>query len=86
MLTCGNYNEEFICDLKNQVLAKIAFVTNKDYKNQIYNLGLKGNLTKQEDLIDIYNILDKILKCASCYEGIEIADVVSMVKTKLSNC
>lgn len=86
MLTCGNYNEEFICSLQKQVLDKIAFVTNKDYKNQVYSLGLNTNLAKQEELLDIYNILDKILKCTSCYGEIEIADVVSMVKTKLSNC
>lgn len=86
MLTCGNYNDEFICNLQKEVQSKIALVTNKDYKNQIYGLGLKSNLAKYEDLLDASNILDKILKCASCYSDINIEDVVSMVKSKLSKC
>lgn len=85
-ITCGNYNEEFICDLLKQVDNKIALVTNKDYKNSIYNLGLKHKASDYSDLIDIQNILNKILNCSSCYEGIDIEDVVSMVKSKLNNC
>jgi len=85
-ITCGNYNEEFVCNLLKQVDDKIAFVTNKDYKNSIYNLGSKTRVTNYSDLIDIHNILNKILKCNSCYEGIKIEDVVSMVKSKLNRC
>ena len=44
MITCGNYNDEFICDLLKQVDDKIALVTNKDYKNSIYDLGLKTKI------------------------------------------
>mgnify|MGYP003331309754 CR=1 FL=1 len=86
MITCGNYNEEFICDLLKQVDNKIALVTNKDYKNSVYNLGLKSKAINHGDLIDIHNILNKILKCHSCYEDIDIEDVVSMVKNKLNKC
>lgn len=86
MITCSNYNDEFICNLLKQVDDKIALVTNKDYKNQIYDLGMKFQATNYSDLIDISNILNKILKCNSCYADIEIEDVVSMVKDKLSKC
>jgi len=86
MITCGNYNDEFICNLLKQVDSKIALVTNKDYKNNVYNLGLKSNATEHSDLIDIHNILNKILKCNSCYEDIDIEDVVNLVKNKLNKC
>ena len=86
MITCGNYNEEFICDLLKQVDDKIALVTNKDYKNSVYNLGMDFYATEYSDLIDIHNILNKILKCNSCYEDVNIEDVVSMVKNKLNRC
>lgn len=86
MTTCGNYNEEFICKLLSEVDSKIALVSNKDYKNSVYNLGMKFQATNYSDLIDIRNILNKILKCHSCYEGIEIEDVVNMVKNKLNKC
>lgn len=86
MITCSNYNEEFICNLLKQVDDKIALVTNKDYKNSIYNLGMKFQATNYSDLIDISNILNKILKCHSCYTDIEIEDVISMTKDKLNKC
>jgi len=86
MITCGNYNEEFICDLLSQVDNKIALVTTKDYKNSIYNLGMRFQATNYSDLIDIHNILNKILKCHSCYEDVDIEDVVSIVKDKLNKC
>ena len=86
MITCGNYNDEFICDLLKQVDNKIALVTNKDYKNSVYNLGLKSKATDYSDLIDIHNILNKILKCNSCYEDIDIEDVVTLTKNKLNKC
>lgn len=85
-MTCGNYNDEFICDLLKQVDDKIALVTNKDYKNSIYNLGLKAEATDYSDLMDVSNILNKILKCHSCYADIEIEDVISMAKDKLNKC
>jgi hypothetical protein len=83
---CGNYNEQFICDLLKQVSDKIAFVTTRDYKNSAYNLGLKKYVTDYSDLLDIYQILNKILKCHSCYEDVNIEDVVSLVKNKLNKC
>lgn len=86
MITCGNYNDEFICNLLKQVDDRIALITNKDYKNNVYNLGLKFDATDHSDLIDLRNILDKILKCDSCYEDIDIEDVVSLTKNKLNKC
>ena len=83
---CGNYNEEFICDLLKQVDNKIALVTVRDYKNSAYNLGLKKYVNNYSYLIDIHNILTKILKCNTCYADVNIEDVVSMVKNKLNNC
>jgi hypothetical protein len=81
-----NYNEGFIDNLKKQIQAKIALVSNKDYKNQVYSLGLSSHMDKYEDLLQLYTILDKILKCASCYSDIEIEDVVSLTKSKLNLC
>lgn len=86
MTTCTNYNEEFICDLLKQVNNKIALVANKDYKNSVYNLGLRFKASNYSDLIDIHNILNKILKCHSCYEDVNIEDVVHLVKNKLNKC
>ncbi len=85
-MTCANYDSEFICDLLKQVDAKISLITNKDYKNNVYNLGLKFDATDHTDLIDLRNILNKILKCDSCYEDINIEDVVSLTKNKLNKC
>lgn len=86
MTTCGNYNEEFICNLLSQVSNKIALITNKDYKNHIYNLGLKVDATIHGNLIDIHNILNKILKCDSCYEDFDIEDIVNLTKNLLNKC
>jgi len=85
-IICGNYDYDFICSLKKQVEDKIALVSNKDYKNNIYNLGLNSNITSYTDLIDISEILEKILKCNTCYCDLEIEDIISMVKSKLNNC
>ena len=85
-MTCGNYDSEFICDLLKQVDAKISLITNKDYKNNVYNLGLKFDATDHTDLIDLRNILDKILKCNSCYEDFDISEIVSVTKNILNAC
>lgn len=86
MTTCGNYNTEFICGLLKQVDDKIALVTNKDYKNHVYNLGLKSNAINHTNLIDLSVILNKILACHSCYCDVEIEDVVSITKNLLNKC
>jgi hypothetical protein len=80
------YNDEFICNLLKEVEDKIAFVTNRDYKNSQYDLGILAKASDYTDLIDLSNILDRILKCNSCYSDIKIEDVVSLAKTKLNSC
>lgn len=86
MITCGNYNEEFVCNLKKQVDNKIALLSNKDYKNNVYVLGFKSQVSTHTDLITISEILDKILKCSSCYCDIDIEDVISIAKNKINQC
>lgn len=81
-----HYNETFVRELINQVDDKIALITNKDYKNSVYDLGLHADVTKYSDLIEIQRILNKMLTCSECYEGYEIGDIVSMVKNKLQKC
>jgi len=85
-ITCNNYDEEFITDLLKQVQNKISLITNTDYKNNIYNLGLKLDVTHHSNLLDIENILNKILKCNSCYEDFDIEDIVSLTKNLLNKC
>jgi len=83
-----NYNNEFITCLKKEVDDKIAFVANKDYKGAIYNLGVSDNVGKYSDLIQMSEILDKILKCNSCYSenNIKVEDVISIIKSRLNKC
>lgn len=81
-----NYNNEFITCLIKDVDNKLALVGNKDYKNNIYGLGLKMNIEKYKDLITLRNILEKVLQCSSCYKDIKIEDVVDIVKKELKNC
>ena len=85
-ITCNNYDEEFIADLLKQVQNKISLITNKDYKNSIYNLGLHYDVTNHSNLLDIENILNKILKCDACYEDFNIEDIVSLTKNLLNKC
>lgn len=88
VITNVNYDNEFIEDLLKQVESKIAFVSNRDYSNQIYDLGIKCKASDYTDLIELQGILDRILKCASCYSenDIKIEDVVALTKSKLNKC
>jgi len=86
MNTDINYNEKFICGLLKEVDNKIALVSTRDYKNSVYNLGIKSKASDYTDLLDIHNILEKILKCHSCYDDIKIEDVVTLIKNKLNQC
>lgn len=84
MVTCGNYNDEFICNILVEINKKIALIGDKDYKNSIYNLGLCQSLENYKKLIRIKNILEKIQKCNSCYAGINIEDIVSVAKNLIN--
>ena len=86
MVTNINYNEKFICELLKEVDNKIALVSTRDYKNSVYNLGINSKASDYSDFLDMHNILEKILKCHSCYEDIKIEDVVTLVKNKLNQC
>jgi len=80
------YNEDELCGLLKEVNDKIALVSNRDYKNSIYNLGINKSIENYKDLLSMSSILDKILKCNSCYEDIDLEEVVSNIKSKLNNC
>lgn len=84
MLTCGNYNEDFITCLLKEVDDKIALLSNKDYKNNIYNLGLCVHVSKYMKLIQFKEILEKVMNCNSCYDSLKIEDIVSQVKNELN--
>lgn len=88
MIVNSKYSEEFLCGLLKEVNDKIAYVTNKDYKNSVYNLGSHRNLGDYSDLIEMSRILDNIIKCNTCYndEDVDIEQVVSMIKNELNNC
>lgn len=83
-----NYNNEFIGCLLKEVDDKISLISNKDYKTQIYNLGKSKNPASYSDLLFCHDILEKVLKCDSCFKqnDICIEDVVSVVKNKLQSC
>lgn len=83
-----NYDTEFIGCLLKEVEDKIALISNKDYKNNIYNLEVIKNLGKYSDLITCKEILEKVLKCDSCFteNDIKIEDVITVVKMKLNKC
>lgn len=85
-ITEVNYDGVFIKQLLSQVEGKIALVSNKDYKNNVYNLGHKNTLHTHSNLIDMRNILDKILECNSCYEDFNIEDVISTAKNLINKC
>lgn len=80
------YTEDFVEDLISEVESKIALISNKDYKNNIYNLGLCNNLDIASDLIAVRDILNKILKCNTCYCDTNIQDVITIAKNKLNAC
>lgn len=86
MLTCGNYNEEFLCNLLSQVDDKIALVSNRDYKDKIYNLGINKDASNYTDLLEYSRILNRILKCNTCYEDVDLESTVSNIKSMLNNC
>lgn len=79
------YTEDFIENLLYQVDNKIALISNKDYKNNIYNLGLCENLQLGSELIQIREILSKILKCHSCYCPEDAENIVLLTLNKLNN-
>ena len=81
-----NYNTDYICELLTEVDNKIAFVSNRDLKNSQYDLGLEIDVTKYTDLIEVSEILKKILACSSCYSCFKIEDIISMAKNKLNRC
>jgi len=80
---CGNYNEEFIQNLQNQIYIKLAYVTNRDLANIKYNLGMKEDVLDYSLLNTYAEILDKIMKCSTCFGCMKIEDVVSQIKNKL---
>ena len=82
----ANYNNDFICNLLKEVDNKIALGADKYYKNNIYVLGLKTNLDHYEELTELSEILNRILKCEDCYKDLDIKDVVNKVKNKLNKC
>ena len=88
MIVNSKYSEEFLCGLLKEVNDKIAYVTNKDYKNSVYKLGSHRNVGDYSDLIEMSRILDNIIKCNTCYndEDVDIEQVVSMIKNELNNC
>lgn len=85
-MSSANYNSDFICNLLKEVDNKIAFGADKDYKNQIYVLGLNVNLMHYEDLTELSEILDRVLKCEDCYADLDIEDIINKVKNKINNC
>ncbi len=80
----NNYDNEFLVCLQKEMEDKIAFISNKDYKYHVYNLGRDKKL--HTDLIDLSNILGNILKCNDCYADFNIEDIVSLAKNKINNC
>jgi len=86
MIVTANYNNEFICNLLKQVDNKVALGADKDYKNSIYVLGLKTNLDHYEELTELSEILNRVLKCEDCYKDLDIEDIVNKVKNKLNKC
>jgi len=87
-LTNTLYNSEFVENLLKQVEDKIALLSNKDYKNAIYNLAA-SNITGYSDLLTCRDILEKVLKCHTCFVGCHeprIEDIIQIVKSKINNC
>ena len=81
---CGVYDSEFFLDLKGQLESKISFLSSKDLKNNIYNLGLCVNLLNYMNLIDLLEIVNKVLDCSSCFDFDEVETIVDIVKRELS--
>jgi hypothetical protein len=81
---CGVYNEEFIENLKSQIDGKLAYVTNRDIANNKYNLGINENILDYEFLNTYSNILEKILKCTDCFADLNVEDIISQIKNKIS--
>lgn len=86
ILTEVNYDESFICNLIKEIDDKISLVSDRDYKNQVYDLGLSSNAYNYTNLLDIRTILDKMLKCDNCYEELCVEDVVGIAKNLLNRC
>jgi hypothetical protein len=80
------YTQDYIEHLICEVDGKISLLSNKDYKNNIYNLGLCQSLGIAKDLITIRSILYKLTKCHSCYCDSDTEDIVAITLNKLNNC
>lgn len=88
LTTNANHDDVFVASLLKRVEDTIALVSNKDYKNNIYNLAVTRDMGTYSDLLQYRDILDKILKCHSCYndEDFKIEDIVSQVLLAINKC
>lgn len=80
---CGNYDADFIEELKAKVYRKIAFETSKDLSNLKYDLGLCSHIEATVVLSQYIDILDRLLECDSCLKDEDVESIVSTIKNKL---
>lgn len=85
-ITSTNYDSEFLCNLLKQIDDKISLISDKDYKNNIYDLGLNINLSRYQSLLDLRDIIQRVIDCNACYEEFDIEDIIFVAKNIINKC
>ncbi len=78
------YTNDFIKNLQDQVSRKIAKTVNKENQNRKYDLGEEINEEGIIKLTYYNNLLERLLKCDSCFKGYDPEDIVNIVKKNLN--
>jgi len=83
MLDAANYNDKRFEDLKDKLNTRIAYLTNKSYSSDRYNLSIKTCLDQVFILSGYIEILDDILHCSNCYKDFDEEEIVTKITTQL---
>lgn len=79
-----SYSYEFIENLQNQINKTLAKTINRQNASRKRDLNLCFDGELYLKLSRYNSILDRIKNCSECYKKMNIADVVSVIKTVIN--
>ena len=79
-----SYSPDFISSIKDTINQTLAKTVNKMNSNRKFDLDLNFNKEEVLKLTRYNQILERVLKCDSCYKDMNAADIVDVVKTTIN--
>ncbi len=78
------YTIDFVQNLQVEMGRKVSKEVNKYRASEKNDLGVKIKREQIENLYTYYNILEQIKYCNSCFEGMNIEEIVGKIKNKIN--